>query len=254
MTSKLRLKGRLLLVGSSTMMILFLSVGILLILCVGWAVPVYEMFFRDSLSSIAGEYLPVADVALSLLFIFICFAVTVQIRMGADRYFLRLSQKKGGSGRDIFYYLHPKRSFSAMCFSLKISAIRIAFFTVSFLPAAICILLVYSLSAEGISLLVALSLSAGSVLFLINGYVFFRRINALLFLAEYIFISGEFFSFRHILSLSASGIKGRERELLRLKRSFIGWFILCIFIVPIGYVWSYYRQTMAVAAAKFLDG
>lgn len=254
MASRMRLRGRILLLGNSMMMTLFLSVGILLVLCIGWVVPIYEMFLRSSLVSTMREYLPLADVSLSLFLIFLYMAVAVHVRMGADRYFLRLSQKKGGSPRDIFYYLHPKRFFSALFFSIRISVLKVFFAASSYSPAVVCLWIVFALSEKGVSLFVALSLFLGGVAFLFSGFIFFRRISTLLFLAEYIFISGEYISFRQIITLSVSGMKGKERLLLRLKRSFIGWFLLCVFILPIGYVWSYYRQTMAVAAAKFLEG
>ena len=249
MASRLRLRGRKLIIGNTALMSLFLSAGIVLILCINMGMLTYEIYLRDKL----GTFHDIADVAVPLLLLFFTRLVWLQIRLGSDRYFFRLAERKGEVPSDIFYYFHPKHAFSLMIYTVKLSLIRILFLVLALLPGFLCFVVINSLSYEGISSLVAISLAAGGVLLFFNGIRFYGKINRLLFLADYIFISGEYVSFRQVVSVSVSAMKGERRNLYRLKRSFYGWFMLCAFVLPFGYVWCYYRQTLAVAAAKFLE-
>ena len=121
------------------------------------------------------------------------------------------------------------------------------------LPSILCLVLLGSLTYDGVSFVVALFLAVGGAVLLVNGIALYRRFSALLFLCDYIFIKGEYVSFRQLLSVSLTVMKKEARRLFRLRRSFYGWFMLCTLIFPVGYVWNYYRQTLAVAAAKFLE-
>ncbi len=253
MSSRLRISGRELLIGNMAIMTLFFAVGVMLIMCISMGMMSYEIYLRQSFISFSGDYISALDVAVALLLIFAARLVWLQIRLGADRYFFRLAQSKGGKAADIFYYFHPVRALSACLFRLKLAAVKLPALIAAAVPSLLCFLLLNSLSYGGLSSFVALSLAVGGLAFAVNGVLFYRRFTSLFFLADYIFISGEYVSFRQLLSLSSSVMKNESKSLLRLRRSFYGWFMLCIFLFPSGYVWNYYRQTLAVAAAKFLE-
>lgn len=249
MSSRLRLRGRRLIIGNTAFMSLFFSVGVMLILCINMGMLAYEIYLRDMLGTFHGA----ADIAVPLFLLFVTRLVWLQMRLGADRYFFRLAENKGGVPGDIFYYFNPGRMLSVLILNTLITFIKIPFIILGFAPAFLCFAFISVLSYEGISVLVAVSLIVGGALFCMNGIFLYRKISSLLFLADYIFISGEFVSLRQLVSVSATVMRGEQRSLFRLKRSFYGWFILCLSVVPIGYVWCYYRQTLAVAAAKFLE-
>ena len=252
MISRIRLNGRALLIGNTTIMTMLLAVGIMLFICINMAVPGYEIYIRDG---IGDKRLTVfADISASLAVILLCRGVWLQIRLGADRYFFRLADNKGARMSDIFYYFHPLRAFSAFFYKALLSAVKLPFLLVALFPPLLCFFIVNRLSYEGVSSLVALTLVVGCMLLSLNSVLFYRRVSGLLFLSDYIFISGEYLSFRQIFTFSVMTMKAHAKTLIRLKRSFYGWLLLCILILPAGYVWSYYRQTLAVAAAKFLDG
>ena len=253
MTSILRLKGRRLMIGNTALMTLFFTVGITLITCINMGVLTYEAYLRESLRSFAGTLITVADILLPMLIILLTRLIWLQVRLGADRYYFRLAEEKGGRPSDIFYYFHPLRAAETALFKLKIAFIKLPVLLLAVLPSILCLVLLSSLSYDGVSSLVALFLAVGGAVLLVNGIALYRRFSALLFLCDYIFIKGEYVSFRQLLSVSLSVMKKEARRLFRLRRSFYGWFMLCTLIFPVGYVWNYYRQTLAVAAAKFLE-
>ena len=85
------------------------------------------------------------------------------------------------------------------------------------------------------------------------GVVTFGKISDTFFLVRYSFIKGDYLNFRHLLSLSQQNMSGKTEKLRRLKGSFTGWFLLCALILPIPYVWCYYRQTKACFAAEIYN-
>ncbi|MBR5827280.1 MAG: hypothetical protein IKY78_09385 [Clostridia bacterium] len=254
MVTRLRLKGRILLADNVILISLLMSTTAMLLLCINFLVPVYELFMRSRVEAALSSYTPLADIAVGLLLFAISCVICLQIRLGTDRYFLRQSQKKGSSVADIFYYFHPRRAASAIAFSLRLGFIRAVWLAVSVFPCTLCIFLLLSASYGGVSYLVAVVLAAGTVTFLFSGLCFYRSISDSLFLAKYHFISGDCLSFRQMISASQEGMKNKRTLLLRLRLSFTGWLLLSVFILPAGYVWGYYSQTLAVAANEFIEG
>lgn len=254
MVTRLRLKGRILLTDNVILISLLLSTTVMLLFCINFFIPLYELFFRSRAEAVLSSFISLADIVLGLLLFAVSCVICLQIRLGTDRYFLRQSQKKGSSVADIFYYFHPRRAVGAIVFSLRLGLIRTVWLAVAAFPCTLCLYLLLSASYGGVSYLVAVVLAAGAAAFLLIGLYFYRSISDSLFLAKYHFISGDCLSFRQMISASQEGMKNRKMLLLRLRLSFVGWFLLSIFIIPAGYVWGYYSQTLAVAAKEFIEG
>ncbi len=253
MHKKLKIKGAILLSGNVGIMILTLAAAVVLILSSNLFVIIYEIGMKSRLSELFPGRGVYADFAVSLVILFFCYGIYRRIKLGADRFFLRRAQKKGGSAKDIFYYFHPLRGADALIFSLKLLLLRSAMFTVAFLPFALSCTLLLTLAKSNVSLLVAAGLLLGCTAFFVSGAVFYKNMSRSFFLAEYYYIDGRFVSFKNLIGGSQEDMKKQIKTLRRLKNSFSGWFLLCVLILPIGYVWSYYKQTLAVAAAAFME-
>ncbi len=253
MHKKLKIKGSILLSGNVAIMILTLATAVVLILSSNLFVLIYEIGMKSRVSELYGSRGVYIEFAVSFMLLFFCYSIYRRIKLGTDRFFLRRAQKKGGSARDIFYYFHPLRAADAMIFSLKLLFLRSALFTVALLPFALSCALLFTLIQSNVSLIVAVGLSSGCIAFFISGTVFYKNMSRSLFLSEYYYIDGKFVSFKNLISGSQEDMKKQIKTLRRLKYSFSGWFFLCLFILPIGYVWSYYKQTLAIAAATFME-
>lgn len=252
MHRRLKIKGSILLSGNVAIMILTLATAVVLILSSNLFVLIYEIGMKSRVSELYGSRGIYIDFAVSLVLLFFCYSIYRRIKLGTDRFFLRRAQKKGGSAKDIFYYFHPLRAADAMIFSLKLLCLRSALLTVALLPFTLSFALLFYLVKNNVSLIVAVGLSVGCIAFFISGTVFYKNISRSFFLAEYYYIDGRFVSFRNLISGSQVDMKKQMKTLRRIKNSFGGWFLLCLLIVPIGYVWGYYKQTLAVAAATFM--
>ena len=245
MATKLRIKGRMLLIGNTCLLHLILATGVMLILCVNFSVLTYELFLKKSNSRLA-------DFSVSLLLLLLSAAVCWLMHLGTVRFFLRRSQGMGESAADLFRYFNPMRSPGALAFGVGLVAIKIFYFALSIIPFGIIFYILVSALHRGVSALVAAFLAVGCVLLFISSVIFYKSITASLFLCKYHYVCGDCISFRQIITSSFQDMEKRKRLLMRLKGSFGGWFFLSLLILPSGYVWSYYNQTLAVAASEFM--
>lgn len=252
MSRKLRIRGSILISGNVILLTLILATALLLMLSSNLTVLIYEMALRHKAQEYFGEYFLFFNFAVSVAFLMFCFSVYSQIKLGTDRFFLRRAQKKGGTAGDIFYYFHPLRAVGAISFMLKFTLMKTALILLSLSPFTLSSVMLYLLLKKDVSALVAGCLFIGSLAFLFSGIVFYKNITLSFFLAKYYFIEGKFISFSHLVASSQEDMKDRTKALRRLKLGFFGWFLLCLTVFPIGYVWSYYNQTMAVAGANFM--
>lgn len=239
--------------GNVSITVLTLATAVVLILSANFSVILYELGMKNKLAVLLSGREAYIDFTVSLMLLFFCYGIYRRIKLGADRFFLRRAQKKGGSVKDIFYYFHPLRAADALIFSLKLFFLKSALFAVALLPFALSCALLFILIKSNVSLIVAVGLISGCIAFFASGSVFYKNISRSLFLAEYYYIDGRFVSFKNLIGGSQDDMKKQIKTLRRLKNSFCGWFVLCILILPIGYVWSYYKQTLALAAVSFME-
>ncbi len=254
MVSLYRLKGRALQIDNALIMTLAFFTGFFLIITAGFLPVIYERIILPLFN--LSEELVYYGVNLAFAFIFfmLTFGFYSSVRLGAKRYLLKKAQKKKPASRDIFFYFMPKEYFRSYFYSFRISVIKLLIFIFCFFPSAVCFITVDRFSRQGVSALVCLSLSVTALCLGINGGVFYSLFNSSFFLCDYYFIEGSYVSFRHLVACSQREMSGKNTLLTRLKTSFIGWFLLSLLLFPIPYVWGYYNQSLAVAAAEFMKG
>lgn len=253
MVSLFRLKGRALQIDNTVIMMLTFFTGAVVIFTVSLLPAVYDVLSAGASELKKEQVMLWVDLCASLIFILAAFGFYSSVRLGTKRYLLKKATKKKTSSRDIFFYFFPKRFISAFFYSVKILTVKLLILLFCFLPSAVCLIIVESLSCQGVSALVCVSLGITALFLLFNGGVFYSLFFASFFLCDYYFIVGSCVSFRHLVSCSQKNMIGKKHLLAQLRLSFSGWLLLCLFILPIPYVWGYYNQSLAVAAAEFMD-
>lgn len=244
MLSIIRLKGRKLLIGSTTLFVLTLAVGMMLIFSLSFM----PLAYRSAIglfSSYTRSFTPYISLAVSVAMLALTLLSYRALRLGSDRYMLKRAQGVHADTRDIFFYFRPAQATSLIGHSTALLIIRLLLFLLVNIPAVLSSLLVYFLARSSASALVLTIIALSSIAFFISALYFYSLLSASLFLVKYYYIKGEYLCLRHLVSSSADAMKGRSRELFLLRLSFTGWFFSCLFIFPIGYVWSYYNQTLA---------
>ena len=250
MISLYRLKGRALQIDNTLIMTLAFFIGALLILLINFLPLLYERFLAPAFD--INDFSSGIDFAFSFAFITVLYGVCSSVRLGAKRYLFLKAEKKKPKVGDIFCYFSPKNYFVSFFYSVRISFIKLLILFFCLFPSAVCFFIVERFSRQGVSALVCASLAVTALCLLINGGIFFLLFNSSFFLCDYYFIDGAYVSFRHLISCSQRDMRGRNTLLARMKLSFVGWFAFCLLLLPVPYVWGYYNQSLAVAAAEFM--
>lgn len=254
MVSLYRLKGRALQIDNALIMVLAFFSGLCLIITAGLFPILYERVILPYCDFTDDTVLCGINLFSAFIFLLSAFGFYSSVRLGIKRYLLKKAQKKKPSSGDIFFYFKPKKYFSSLFYSSAIFMIKLSILVFCLIPSAVCLFTVDRFSRQGVSALVCLSLTVTAVFLGINGCYFYSVFNSSFFLCDYFFIDGSYLSFRHLIACSQRGMNGKNILLTRLKMSFVGWFVLCLLILPVPYVWGYYNQSLAVAAAEFMKG
>lgn len=250
MISMFRLKGRGFLIGNFSLTALVVLTGAVFVFCLNLLPEVVLQVSVSYLPNVNGDLI-VAAVSLLLLAVIFLFCSVVSL--GTDRFFLRKAQNRGGGVKDIFYYFHPKKVFSAAAFVLRLFAVKLLLLIFCNTPTFLCLFLLVSIWQTSASVKVSLILLVSILAFAANGMYFYCKISSSLFLSRYYYIEGIFLNFRHIISCSQNTMKDKKKTLSKLRISFWGWFISCLLVFPAVYVFCYYRQTLSVAANDFMN-
>lgn len=246
MVYKIRLRAREKQAECSAIIFLSFFILFLTILCLNLLPLVYL-----SLKSFIGEN-PVADVVASVFLSGLLIVIYSSLSMGTDRFMLKRSQNIIAGAGDIFYYFAPK-NLLAMCSFLFILGVRkLLILLFLSIPAIICALVFYTLSDSGFSAIVCSIFAAFTAIFIIVSLIAYRHITDTFFLTRYMFIKGEYLNFRHLFAVSQSEMIPHIKRLRQLRISFSGWFLLSLLILPLPYVWGYYRQSKAYFAAEII--
>lgn len=251
MISAIRLKGRALLIGSVFLFILTFAVGSMLIISLSMLPVIYKKAL-PYVSSYTDEYTVYVNAVLSCLIMLGCVLSFKAMRFGSDRYMLKKAENVHADSRDIFFYFRLSEIIPLFAVNARLMLIRLVLFIFVNIPTGICLSLLYFISEMNSSAAVVSIIAIGTALFLLSGIYFYLRLSSSLFLTKYYYIKGEYINFRHLISASFSAMKGRSNELFLLRVSFFGWFLSCVLLLPAGYVWGYYNQTLAAYANEIM--
>lgn len=170
-------------------------------------------------------------------------------RSGTDRFYLRRAQGFDSKGRDIFFYFRPKKALSLVGFYINLYLRKLTVFIVCFAPfLSVSLFAAFAAERFGLSVEAFRVLLSTAVVLFVDGIIFFIRLNGFFFLARYFFVSDKYFSFRQLFAFSYKLIKDKKMTVLKKRLSFAGWFVGCLFLLPVSFVRSHYNRSMAELA------
>ncbi len=248
MIYEIRLKGRqkqgecnaILIMTFLIIMLSVFSLNLIPLVYVSAVKPLLSGQLKEKASALAVSSL----VLLTLRLVCLC------LSFGSDRFMLKRAENHTAGAGDIFYYFMPSKLFYLCGFSLRLGAYKLLILTAVTFPFILCGFGCYSLCIRGFSAAVCSIFAVFSVVFLVLGIGAYLKICDTLFLVRYRYIKGNYLNFRQLVSQSQQDMEGKSSELRCLKGSFAGWFLLSLLIIPLPYVWCYYRQTKACFAAE----
>lgn len=161
--------------------------------------------------------------------------------------------KKNRLGRTVFWF-KPFRSFKAAGLYVSLF-LRKALITGAFLlPGAVTLASFVILAMNGgVEFNLFLAGISGAAAMLIIGALFAFICVQRYFLTPYIVASNPKIKIKDAVSQSKILMNGRMKKTAGFKLSFMPWFILCAAVLPIYYVWPYYKQSCAVYAKQAVN-
>jgi len=206
-------------------------------------------FFRNAFSRI--DFFIVKAVFFSLIGI-ISYVAFLPFSYGREIWFYENSKKTRLAPNRLFEYYSIKKSLRAINILFQVHIrkffVSLLFLVPSFITAG-CI--VFSLqSGIGRKMLFVLLLS--TILLTISGLFFAFIFKQRYFLATYLCYENEGCKVKEAIKLSTEIMENKCFETAFFKMSFAGWFLLCVFIFPVFYVYPFYRLSISSKAVFLL--
>lgn len=113
------------------------------------------------------------------------------------------------------------------------------------LPCAVSVILAAVIKNAAVDLRIALAAAVGTAVLFIISLVFYAVSVQAYVCAQYILVASPSTTVRSAIRQSKAKTLGCRAALLRFRLSFLPWFLLCLAVVPLFYVWPYYKQSLA---------
>lgn len=246
--SKIKLLGRQhqIQMGRGIYIIVFLCILVLWVISVLPVLYYLLQYYFDVLNN------KILKLFVSVMILTFSLHVSKSLDLGFKRLFIKKAEGINTSKNDLFYYFRFKEFAKVLLYFTRIIIFKGFVFFICFLPffAVICFL---SSLIKNVSVVSGLIFVLTALVNFINGAYFYKHFSYSLFLCDYYFVCGKFINFSHLIASSQSTMKNKCKELLKMKISFCGWFLLCALVVPILFVFLYYNQTKAVLALEYIN-
>lgn len=209
---------------------------------------------RDAITYFVGqlrtsrlfEYLIVA-LSLSVLMSL----VTLPLHLGVVRWNYLAAKGESPDVGGVFYYFSSVRLYFRSIWFSVLMGLRLLLWAVLLFGPGLS-LLVFStefiMSNSQDYLTAATAGILGGSLLLLAGTVLFVLILLRYFLAQYVVVAKNEKSVNHCIHYSWRRMKGFRKSVFVLVLSFIGWFLLSFFVLPIIFVVPYFRVSLATCA------
>lgn len=245
----IKIRAKNLLLGNSGKAAAMLAIPLLFALLLSGVA--YALAYGMRLDSI---YTPIHAVADGVLFpivmlLLACLAligsilVLAPLYLGREAWFWQRSSREFVTVGYLFRW-YPKLSRAAGLW-VRRKLLLLGWGLFFLLPGGVMLAVAFLLLARGSSVAVLILLFAGGAVLIAVGLVFWALMMQRYFLAPYLLADNQNISASAALRESALLMDGMAGRTLRFKLSFWPWFLLCVLVFPIYYVWPYYKQACA---------
>lgn len=208
-------------------------------------------------SAITLETLPNAllPFLISVPILMVTFLVYQPLKMGEASFYWHNANQKNPSVQCVLEQFRKGRYMRAVSAGFFVKVYEAVWALVCFLPALLIFPITYNYLEQKVKLsdtLVFTALFAAAfILFFIGLYAFFLAIQRY-FLVPYLLAADENMSAAEALHVSKKIMAGKSTSALHFQLTFLGWFALCLFVLPLIYVLPYFRQARAEYACALL--
>lgn len=198
-----------------------------------------------------GEARSIVKIILSVIGIIITIIVIPPVKLGIERWFFVRAKGENAKVRDLFYFFEFSRFLRSQSAFWYSTAIKTAVFFFFQFPALCIFGVLYSAAFQGeSSYTIVLALMVSGVMLALAGLGFYFVYSADWFMYYYIIVSNDTIKLSKAYRFSVKLVKNSIGRVCLFKLSFFPWWLLCVFVFPIFYVWGYYKQSLAVLAYR----
>lgn len=204
------------------------------------ALPVVIDFFVAS---------PLINIVASFLSLILFAFCRCAFRSGNGAWF-RFYERKNRITR-VLYWFSPGRVIRSMTFYFSVFLRKLMWTVAMVLPGVLTLFsFCYLAYDSGIEFnLFLCGIAGGSVLLVVGLLMRFVAVQRF-FLAQHIFVSDPKIKSRQAIAKSRELMNGKLKKTALFKLSFAPWILICVGILPIFYVWPYYRQSCTLLAEE----
>ena len=183
-----------------------------------------------------------------LAYVFYC-AVT----MGEEAWYSGRTERKKYCFRRFMYWMKPTLSLKAAGLRLVLFALK-AFWTILFFTPAVAVAFVIVATAfsGGIEIYLFLSLCIGALILTAIGFTFRFVIIQRYFLANYLLVSNPDLGIIQCIRQSVNLLEGHIFTVVKFKLSFLPYALACLLILPVFFVYPYYKQSRTIIAKRLI--
>lgn len=174
----------------------------------------------------------------------IAVAALYPLRAGSEAWFLCGASGREPSALQVVFWYKPSKAIKSIEMRFSLLARKLLWAAV-FLAPGISVVsgALYMMMTEGISVkLLAASVAGGGISFLV-GLVFYLLMVQRYFLSYAMLARNPGKSAGQAVRQSVEAMNGSCAGTLLFRLSFMPWFLLCLAVFPIIYVWPYYKQS-----------
>ncbi|MBR5486324.1 MAG: DUF975 family protein [Oscillospiraceae bacterium] len=183
--------------------------------------------------------------------------IMIPLCLGVKRWYYLLSDGYSDDLLSIFnFFASAKLLWRSVSLAVLLGICKLAWTVLLLAPAGGCAWGAWYFTkhadTEYAALYATLLIMLGIVLALVGLVMLAVQLNRY-FLAEYYMVSQKDISAYKTISLSCKSTKGMRIRILAFKLSFVGWFALSIFVMPVLYVQPYYEMSSVLYARYLIE-
>lgn len=173
-------------------------------------------------------------------------------RLGGDIWFYENAKKNRLPVSKLFSFYKGRKLFYSIKFVLALHLRKFLIFFLFSLPSTVLGAYIFYALNEGVGRNLLFVLSVSTAVLFITSFFFAFVFSQRYFTAPFLYYENDFCKVKDVLILSGKIMEKRYFEVAFLKMSFIGWFLLCIFVFPTFYVYPFYKLSISTKALSLL--
>ena len=227
---------------------------VLLIFGIGFiVVEIAALFVQNSVTesgTVDFSHLNAINIVLCIVISVLALAAVIMMSpmyTGYVRFIARCRDNESGNIEDIFYYFSKENYVDTIQLNIFLFIKKALCMLIFFLPVTVTLILAKHTDYQTVFQIVSVWVGLGG---LVGYFLFSRRYS----MAEYLYVVD--FQYRKesdIIKASAYMVRRNLGKIISLYFSYVLWFLFCFFVIPIVFVYPYFKHTFLLSQSYIYD-